>query len=63
MPAATIMTETAGLKLPPEDLPKRRMDVARAAPIGMADPVAIMTYKNSKVPNGGMHVKISNKSN
>jgi len=49
-PAATIITETAGLKLPPEYLPKTKIDTARAKPIGIAFPVAKITNRKNKVP-------------
>lgn len=48
-PFATIITVTAGLKFPPENGPKIIIDTINAIPIGIADPVAKITYKKSKV--------------
>ena len=49
-PFATIITVTAGLKCPPENGPKIIIDTINAIPIGIAEPVAKITYKKSIVP-------------
>ena len=50
LPAATIITETAGLKLPPENLPRTIIAIAKASPIGTGAPVTKITYKKKNVP-------------
>lgn len=49
-PAATIITETAGLKFPPEYRPTVRIATAKAIPMGKAEPVAKITYRKNNVP-------------
>ena len=44
------MTETAGLKLPPDILPPTKITHVNINPIAYGFPVAIITYKKIKVP-------------
>ena len=50
LPAAYIITDVAGLKCPPEMFPPTITAIAKAAPIAIAFPVAIITYKKNRVP-------------
>jgi len=43
LPAETIITDTAGLKFPPEILPPTRIAIASAAPMAKGFPVEIIT--------------------
>ena len=59
------MMVVAGLKYPPEMDPPTMIAMAKAAPIAMALPVAMITYRKNRVPKNstmyllsmGMNVK------